>query len=245
MSEFLLKKTPGDKPLYSQIIDDIKQKIISQQWVSGQKIPSEKELGKKYGVSRICIRQAIAGLKNEGYVYTLQGKGTFACNTTPSQGWARLTTFHSHFRDRWGSIGAKTLTMKEVKSPQIVADFFSITPEEMILCIKRIRVFDGHPVILQKHYVSPHVPKDIFYAQPNIISFSRLLSEHGIVLKYAKDTIKATACSAEDAKILQIKPKTPVLSIKRFANDHNDNPIEYVEITVHTELWPYEVKVSL
>ncbi|MEL7567107.1 MAG: GntR family transcriptional regulator [Dehalobacterium sp.] len=240
-----MEKIPGERPLYAQIIEDMKVKITSQQWVSGQKIPSEKELEQYYGVSRICIRQAIAGLKNEGYLYSLQGKGTFACNTTPPQGWARLTTFYSHFRDRWANIGAKTISIKEVEVPTTAVQFFGIPQGELIPCIKRVRIVDGNVVILQKHYVSPNIPQRIFHTQPNFVSFSRLLADQGIIIKVAKDIIRAIGCPAEDGKILQVKPKTPILYIERFAHDQNHNPIEYVEIIVHTELWPYEVNVSL
>lgn len=61
-------------PLYLQLKNKIKDLIESGEIQKGEKIPSEYELCKKYNVSRITVRNALAELKDTGYLIKKQGK---------------------------------------------------------------------------------------------------------------------------------------------------------------------------
>ena len=58
--------------------------IASGQYPSGFCIESENELGSQFKLSRNTVRQAIKELEVEGYLYRVQGKGTFVKETNPS-----------------------------------------------------------------------------------------------------------------------------------------------------------------
>ena len=64
-------------PLYSQIKSLILQSIVTGEFKTGDKIPSEMELAAIYGVSRITTKQALNELMQEGVVCRVAGKGTF------------------------------------------------------------------------------------------------------------------------------------------------------------------------
>lgn len=61
----------------NQIIDYFKEKIVSNEWQVGQKIPSENELRIQLGVSRASIRAAIQYFVGLGIMESFHGKGTF------------------------------------------------------------------------------------------------------------------------------------------------------------------------
>lgn len=65
----------SSKPLYLQVEADIKNRILSKQYMPGDKLPTENELSDQYNVSKITIRKAIQNLSDEGYVNKVQGKG--------------------------------------------------------------------------------------------------------------------------------------------------------------------------
>ena len=58
----------SSKPLYLQVKADIKNRILSKQYMPGDKLPTENELSDQYNVSKITIRKAIQNLSDEGYV---------------------------------------------------------------------------------------------------------------------------------------------------------------------------------
>ena len=62
---------------YYALMEKIKQEILDGVIKLGEKLPSEHELQKKYGVSRYTVRKALAILIEEGYIVAEHGRGTF------------------------------------------------------------------------------------------------------------------------------------------------------------------------
>ena len=71
-----LDDSKGAPPLYLQISNILREKIIKQEYEYGDHIPSEKEIQELYGVSRITARQAIQELEQDDMVKRARGKGT-------------------------------------------------------------------------------------------------------------------------------------------------------------------------
>ncbi|WP_139903132.1 GntR family transcriptional regulator [Clostridium thermarum] len=69
--------TDADKPKYQKLRDYIIETISSGKIKAGEKFYSENELAEHFEISRSTVRQAIGELVNEGWLYRVQGKGTF------------------------------------------------------------------------------------------------------------------------------------------------------------------------
>lgn len=69
----------GGIPLYVQLKQILREKIVSGIYPEGQAIPSETQLVSEYGITRTTVRKAIENLVNEGLLYKVHGKGTFVC----------------------------------------------------------------------------------------------------------------------------------------------------------------------
>ena len=68
------------QPKYIMIKNEIKQRILDNEYPIGSKIPSESKIQEKYEVSRHTVRQAISELVHDGYLQKKQGAGTFVSN---------------------------------------------------------------------------------------------------------------------------------------------------------------------
>jgi len=64
-------------PLYYQLQELLKEQIESGGWKPGDRLPSESELARRYAVSRVVVRQALAILGDDGQIRRVQGRGTF------------------------------------------------------------------------------------------------------------------------------------------------------------------------
>lgn len=62
---------------YRRIADDLRQQITSGELATGQRVPSEADLMRRYGVSRGTARQGLALLEATGLVTAVHGKGRF------------------------------------------------------------------------------------------------------------------------------------------------------------------------
>ena len=64
-------------PLYVQLMNQIEEKIRCGVYQPGERLQSESEMAKTFGVSIITVRSAVSGLVEKGLVEKKQGKGTF------------------------------------------------------------------------------------------------------------------------------------------------------------------------
>lgn len=65
------------RPMYLQIMAQIKQKIMVGDWQPGFHLPSIRELASVTGVSVITVKRAYSELESEGVIFTQQGRGSF------------------------------------------------------------------------------------------------------------------------------------------------------------------------
>lgn len=63
--------------MYYQLQEILKEQIESGRWLPGHALPTEKELTQRFGVSRVCVRQALAILEDDREIVRIQGRGTF------------------------------------------------------------------------------------------------------------------------------------------------------------------------
>ena len=71
------QKMDNKKPLYSQIIDCLKDKISEGEYLSGKRLPTEMELAREFKVSRITSKRVLDELEREGIIYRKKGTGSF------------------------------------------------------------------------------------------------------------------------------------------------------------------------
>jgi len=74
-SDFVISQTDG-RPMYLQIMEQIKQRIAVGDWKAGQAIPSIRQLAADLQVSVITIKRAYLELEREGVIATQHGKGS-------------------------------------------------------------------------------------------------------------------------------------------------------------------------
>jgi GntR family transcriptional regulator len=76
---FVISQTDS-RPMYLQIMEQIKQRIAVGDWAAGQAIPSIRQLAVDIGVSVITVKRAYLELEREGVIVTRQGKGCFVAS---------------------------------------------------------------------------------------------------------------------------------------------------------------------
>ncbi|HSS29994.1 MAG TPA: GntR family transcriptional regulator [Nitrospiraceae bacterium] len=74
-SEFVISQSDG-RPMYLQIMEQIRQRIAVGDWAKGQEIPSIRQLAVTLRVSVITVKRAYLELEREGIIVTQQGKGS-------------------------------------------------------------------------------------------------------------------------------------------------------------------------
>jgi len=95
--ESLFVISQSDKrPLYLQIMDQIKRRIAAGDWAEGQSIPSTRQLAADLQVSVITVKRAYLELEREGVIVTHQGKGSRIASTPGLAGRLREDELQEH-----------------------------------------------------------------------------------------------------------------------------------------------------
>src|ERR1700710_3280206 len=79
-SDLVISRSDG-RPMYLQIMEQIKQKVAVGDWPRGEEIPSIRQLAADLQVSVITVKRAYLELEREGIIVTQQGRGSHVAST--------------------------------------------------------------------------------------------------------------------------------------------------------------------
>jgi GntR family transcriptional regulator len=74
-SDIVISQSDG-RPMYLQIMEQVKQRVAVRDWAPGQEIPSIRQLAVALSVSVITVKRAYLELEREGIILTQQGRGS-------------------------------------------------------------------------------------------------------------------------------------------------------------------------
>lgn len=217
-------------PLYFQVKEYLKNQIQSGVYTESEMIPSERELSEEFGINRLTVRQAINELVQEGFLYRQRGVGTFVSKPKIEQPLARLTNFSTDMMNRGITPGAQVVSMKVVPAGKYVASQLKIDQGTNVIELVRVRTADGEPMALEKSCLVYDLTKELLGMEmENVSLYKTLETVCGIKLVRAIQSIEIASIRPEEAPLLDIDPRDPVMQIERttFTQD-SDKPVEYV-----------------
>src|SRR4029079_11569906 len=111
----MLKRDQRVAPLYYQVQHTISQRITRGEYAAGTQLPSESELSRELGVSRVTVREALRVLAQENVVVKVQGRGTFvADNPLVVQPSRNFTGFLEDLYDQLERVSVKKIEITQI-----------------------------------------------------------------------------------------------------------------------------------
>ena len=218
-------------PLYHQLYEILRAKITDGQWPTGAMIPPESELCNLYQVSQITARQALDNLVSDGLIYRQRGRGSFVAQPAIETSLTRIISFSEDMRGRGYEPGSRVIFSGIVDAAPAVAHKLRIEPDEELAQLDRLRYADGEPLSVERaslvHRYCPGVLEGDYERDSLRVA---LLSQYGLQLVRAQQSIRALASGKELADLLSIEPGDPLLGIERLSFAQNDAPVEYLQI---------------
>lgn len=231
--------------LYEQLKLSIKDDIINKVYKPGEKMPSEIELGEKYGVSRITVRRAVKELVNEGLLVCKQGKGTFVEYTkTHTQiigldGFTEITSLEGHNPE------TKVLSKNILQAKGEVATFLQLPEGSQVLELRRLMLNDDIPQIIDVAYFPLSIYPDIMNKiYDNVSTYRILKKEYGIVMKKAYKEFSAATANIEQSRLLSCSPGEPLVLVKKVVYDSKDKPVHLSNLYVLSSRIIYTITVE-
>ena len=211
-----------------QVAEILNTEIKSLQGVWSA-LPSEGDLSREFGVSRLTIRQALKQLEARGAIYSEQGRGYFT-TTSRMQG---LSGFHSFTSEvqRLGGVAGSTLIdfALDARLPDAFRRHLQVDENEAFIAVCRVRSMDGRPVALEDAYlpVSMYPGADRKMFEEGSL-YDRMMRGWGIVPAWTDALFEPVAALPVEAQLLGIDPGAPVLAVWRVTVTDTDQVCEYV-----------------
>lgn len=218
------------KTLYQQLREILIESIESGKWTPDTKIPSENELAAMYGMSRMSVRNVIIDMVKEGWLYRVQGKGTYV-----SEKIIAISPYYVGIREQLESMGYQVTT--EIKYAGVepcassVAKKLGMTEGMPVYKITRVRMVKGSPISIHISYIntiySNCLTKDLLEKEQLCV----LLNQNfGLARKRVEETLESTAASEEEAEYLGVSKGYPLLLLKDTLYAEDDMPYEYTKV---------------
>ena len=232
------------QPFYLQIKEVLKLRILDGDYAAHEQLPSESELIKIFGVSRITVRQALRDLHGDGLVFSVQGKGTFVSRPKVVQDVQHLQGFGEAMNSQGHETSTRVLTIKERKPPRAVADVFAVKKNEKVVEVVRIRYLNREPISVDHSFFPLEIGQRFFARDLATDIFPMLENELNLPLDYADLRIEATTADEETGQHLNIKPGAPVLKITRLVFTNNGRPIDFEYLSYRGDAYQYHLRVN-
>lgn len=232
------------QPLYAQIKDIIKQRIIDGDYAIHERLPSESEMMKVFGVSRITVRQALRDLHTEGLVFSVQGKGTFVSRPKVVQDIQRLQGFGEAMVPQGYETSARVVSVQEVRAPGDVAEALNLNRNVNVIELTRIRYLNREPISLDQSFFPVEIGKDLLGRDLTQDVFPMLENEFGIELGHAELKIEAMSASESLAQQLNVSIESPVLRIQRLVFSKSGEPIDFEYLSYRGDAFQYQIRVE-
>ncbi|WP_262361342.1 GntR family transcriptional regulator [Gracilibacillus timonensis] len=204
-------------------------KINSGQFLPGDKFYSEAELKKEYNVSGITVIKAIQELKQEGYLVRYQGKGTYVSKGKK----AKVVRFSDQEKYQGMQESTRVLTVERMTDPSIAKEL-NISEEEPFYLIKRVRMIDNIPLLVQYSYVLAEFirEEDVENLEAFSSIYEKIKEDFQINLFQADSTEVTEICfpiPSGESDLLEIKKDEPTAFIRRHTYLPGNRVVEYIE----------------
>jgi len=234
----------GFAPLYARLRQAIHDRVTSGEWRPGDQIPTIRELGEAYGVSRITVVQALDELSRDGLLVRWQGKGVFVGHAKPDAPRLPLQSFTEETVGRGQTPSSRTLRLAHAPPPAGVSARLGLRPDEGVVLLERLRMADGSPVAIQHVYLPEHlVPGMVERSEPIDSLYQVLTNTYGLRPTNAFETYEPIRLTPDQARLLETRSGAPAFHVDRTTTDQHGRTIELASSVLRGDR--YEVRLLL
>jgi GntR family transcriptional regulator len=191
----------------------------------GSRLPGERDLAARIGVSRTTLRQALLRLADENMVSPSSQRGWFVTNRMLSEPPSVLQSFTDMARARNLRPTTEVLAMRVRPSTFDEAERLSIAPAADVLELRRRRSLDDVSVCVDTNTIAVGVAtlKKLDFTNRSL--YEVLRESCGVVVARCAYTVQAVAATDEIAGLLNLAPGAPVLAGQEITYASDGSPI--------------------
>ena len=226
-----IRKNQNLVPIYYRLQNDLKKNIENGKWVPGKAIPPAQKIAADYSISLGTAHKAILNLVNEGYLYRIQGVGTFVAGTTIRRESLRYIRMRKNFLTEDVTYHIRLLDLEIANGNPLINAYLKISANEDLFRLKRIFISQSIPIA----YTISSLPCNLFmnFKERVIPLLEKMTLYESIEQEYGMPTIsnhELFGISQADQKVaetLGVEIGSPVLTVEMLSFTYKGRPYEY------------------
>ena len=210
-----------ERPRHEQIAADLREQIMAGEFSPGTPLPSTHRLVEQYSAANPTIQKALRALKDEGFLFSQQGKGVYVRNRQPF-----LVEVSPYVTPSPGGYSYDLLEVAEVHPPREAVEALRLPPEGTAVLRRRLTRHRGEPVELDVSYYPAEIVAGTELASHRKIrgGAPRVLADLGYPQRHFTDRVSVRMPTTEEVGLLDL-PNVPV--IRQFRVIYSDDrPVE-------------------
>jgi GntR family transcriptional regulator len=223
-----LSRVPGT-PAHALIERWFAEAIFSGRLRPGDKLPREQDLAGTFGVSRMTLRQALAGLQSRGVLDRIPGRsgGTFVCEPRIDCDLTGLVGFTEQLRRAHLRASARLVETSTIAAPREVAAALNIGHTALVHEVVRVRSALRTPLAIERSYFPAAIFPDLL-TQSLTGSLYRLMStRYNQLPRTGTEFLRPVSAGAEEASLLGVAAGTALMLVERTAFAASGLPVEF------------------
>jgi GntR family transcriptional regulator len=228
-------------PLYYQIQQNITALIESEVLKVSDPLPSERELSERYQVTRMTVRQAVNQLVSDGVLERRRGIGTFVAlgrkhpSLSPS-----VAGFSERFREAGMRPTSRVLNFETIPASTTVAQRLSIEAGEIVVFLRRLRLVDGVPLMVETSHLPYAALEGIMEVDFSQASLYAILAERfAMPVVQAEHTLEPVLLHQDEARLLGLKEGQPAMLVHIVAHTAEGLAIEFSKAVIRGDRCRY------
>lgn len=232
-------------PLYQQIYLILREQIVSGTYKAGDVLPSEFDLVRLYGVSRITAKQALTELATAGFAKRYRGRGTVVSETEKLPPLRASVSDWMNFAVTMGRrTQVRVIEMTDGAANSEEATALQLEEGAPVCRWLRVRHHHDAPFSVLRAVVPASLGADISQRDLETTPLLDLIEARGRKVGEAQQVITATLADQSLAALLDLDVGSPLLKVIRIVFDTEGRPVEYLTALYRPDRYQLEMVLS-
>jgi GntR family histidine utilization transcriptional repressor len=213
------KASDALQPLYLRVKRHILDNIGSGKWAVSARVPSENDIVKKFGVSRMTANRALKELSDEGVLVRIAGIGSFVADRHARAHPLEIRGIDAEIRKRGHEHRAEIVSLERVRAGAELAEDFGVEPRGELYRSLIVHFENDRPLQLEDRHVSPALAPgylDVDFGRTTPYEYLMRVAP----LQEAEHVLRALMPDEDTRKLLDMERNEPCLLVTRRTWSH-------------------------